>query len=342
MTGIYGWTNQQGGVHFYRVGEPIRVARENGIPADTGQQLDNAVCERYDTILTHMLWDPHHSEAWRRLSDTGHHRLIFDIDDAMWEPDWTPFRSAYTPQTLERMFDNIRRAHVVTTPSPVIADYISRYNPNVWVCPNTVPASLLTMHMRTRPKPWPTPRRVPYVVGYQGSPSHEADWTLAVSRDILRFLETHREWTMHFWGPDEIPGWPADRTGHTPWKAAVPDYYRSLSMDVGVGPLKYSPFNEAKSGLRAVEYAALGVPAVLSDAAPYTDPRTPGRIGQVEHGVTGLLLGRRDSWWEALHYLADNSAVRHQMGEAAKKRAAGWTTEANIGTWVDAWNSVGI
>lgn len=339
MTGIYGWTNQRGGVHFYRVGEPIRVAARHGIPAATGNILDDAVCERFDTILTHMLWDEHNSQAWRRLSDRGDHRLIFDVDDAMWEPDWKPFKAAYTPHTLERMYDNIRRAHVVTTPSPVIAEHIGKYNPNVWVCPNTVPETLLGQQMRNRPKPWISRHRAPYVVGYQGSPSHHHDWSLQVIGDFIRFLDVHGQWTLHFWGPDEVPGWPVDRVGHTPWMAEVPDYYRSLSMDVGVGPLKWSPFNQAKSGLRAVEYAALGVPAILPDIEPYTDPRTPDGIGRVEHGVTGLLLGPRDSWYDALRFLAEHHEERHAMGTAAKERAADWTTEANIGRWCTAWNS---
>lgn len=331
MTGIYGWSTGKGGVHFYRMAEPLRVSSMAGIPTGVGNRLDDEVCERHDTILTHMLWDERNSEAWEKLAANGQHRMVFDIDDVMWAPDWEPFAKHYTPGVLARVWRNISLAHVVTTPSPFIAEYVSQFNKNVWVVPNTVPGYLTEILMPPRPYP-ATPDGIRHLVGYQGSPSHQHDFPAWLMRELVQFAEGEPEWGLHFWGPDKIDGWPRHLVGNTRWKDTLLDYYLSLSMDIGIGPLKGSVFNSGKSSLRAVEYAALGIPAILS-AGPAYD-------GWVEHGVTGFLVEPGESWLPYLREIARNPLLRKRMGSDARERAKGWTSEANIGRWVDAWNSV--
>jgi hypothetical protein len=355
-TGIYGWTNGDGGVHFYRLQEPLRVAAKHGIKTGIGNRLDDEVCDQYDTVLAHMLWDERNSGAWQTLASKGRHRLVFDIDDLMWVPDWKPFRAHYQPDVLDRLRDNIQAAHVVTTPSPTLADQVREFtgHTNVHVCPNTVPGWLTKWRMPERPYPndratWQRYRTIespPLVIGYQGSPSHQHDFPIELLKALNGFLEhSPPAWTLHFWGPDIIPGWPTHRTGNTPWKPSVPSYLRSLSMDIGIGPLADTPFNRCKSSLRAVEYAALGIPAILPDLAPYADPRTPGGVGVVEHGVTGLLVQpghtatEHRKWIQQMRYLAGAPGLREEMSNAARLRATEWTTEFNIHRWANAWNS---
>lgn len=344
--GIYAWSNGQGGVHHYRQGEPIRVTAQLGTRTGVGNRLDQEVCEQYDTILAHMLWDERNSEAWQQLARAGHHRLVFDIDDVMWAPDWKPFREHYTPDVLARVWANIDVAHVVTTPSPVIAEYIrGRKHRNVWCVPNTVPAWLLDWTPPPRPRPirwrhptldgWP-----PIVVGYQGSPSHQHDLPHRVLDQLAAFLDRNPACSLHFWGPDRIDGWDTSRVSNTGWIESVTAYYRQLSMDIGIGPLKRSTFNNGKSGLRAVEYAALGVPAVLSGGPAYQDARVPDLVGHLSHGVTGLIVEPWEDWNDALTALVRDPGLRERMGAAARERAREWTTEAGIDRWTKAWNSV--
>lgn len=326
--GIYGWSPGNGGVHHYRIAEPLRVAALHGIEVATGRELDNAVAERFNTILVHMLHHEPALPAWKRLASIGHHRLVLDIDDAMWAPDYEPFREYYTPERLTRLYRAAQYAHVVTTPSPLIAEHLSKANPNVHVVPNTVPAYLLKQTLRRRGGP---------IVGYQGSASHDPDISEHFLMGMHTFLATHPHWTWRMWGktPGEIKGWPTGWVETVPWQDSLRTYYRSLSMDIGIGPLKPTTFTASKSSLRAVEYAALGVPAVLSNSPAYTSTD----IGRVEHGVTGMLLDEGDSWCEVLAYLAANPHDLIKMGYTAKERAMAWTTENNIDRWVEAWNS---
>ena len=320
-TGVYGWSPGSGGVHRHRIAEPLRVLRTLGYNAQSGHQLDDVILSQVDTVLVHTLNDERNSYAWELLAKSDSHRMVIDVDDWMWRPDWKPFRDSYTPDRLARLFRNVELAHVVTTTTDVIAEYLSRYNSNVHVVPNTVPAWLLDH---------PSPYRERPVVGYQGSTHHMADWTVDDQNQLGRFLTRNPDWLARFYGNFTITG--ADgRVEVIPWQPDHEVYWRTMSMDVGIGPLRNTPFNRAKSSLRAVEYAALGVVAVLPDLPPYR--------GWVDDGVTGRLVrpGQRLS-----RILGDLAAQPHQlaaMAANARLRAAQWTTEASIGRWIGAWNS---
>lgn len=328
IPGIYAWDTGAGGVHHYRMAEPLRVAAVQGVGTGTGRRLDDEIAERYDTILVHMLWQQDASEGWSRLAAGGNHRLVFDIDDAMWDPDFGPFHEHYTPEVLERVWRNMRLAHVITTPSPVIAEYVTRKigHPNVWICRNTIPQWVLEdMLPAFGGEIYPT-------IGYQGSPSHAKDWTPQLQKMLIDLCRKH-DWRIVFYGPQSIPGWPEDIAGFVPWQSDLRRYYASLRMDIGIGPLARTAFNRAKSGIRAAELAALGIPSVLSDTADYRYYTASG---------AGRLVSREtvDDWRDALTDLMTSSLVRARMTVAGRTAAHAWTTEACIGAWYDAWNSV--
>lgn len=322
--GVYGWSHGTGGVHFHRMAEPIRVLAAGGGNVATGNRLDDAIAERFDTILVHMLHEPVASEAWRKLAINGQHRMVFDCDDAMWWPDWSPFAEAYTPEVLDQLFVNVKLAHVVTTPSKKIAEYLAQWNPNVWYVPNTVPQMLLKSRPRNRARP---------ILGYQGSPSHVTDVDAAFEKDMAHFKRMHPDWKLKLWGADsQSVSVLDDQTIVVPWEPDVRRYYRTLSMDIGMGPLAPSRFNECKSGLRAIEYAAAGIVAVLSESPAYEEWVMPGK--------TGFLIPPGERWFPVLDRLADAPELRETIAFDARLMATGWTTEYNVGNWVRAWDSV--
>ncbi len=278
--GVYGWSPGIGGVHFHRIAEPLRVAKAAGINVRAGGRLDDEVCSTHDTILVHMLWDEANSVAWEQLAAGGHHRLVFDIDDVMWDPDFLPFAQHYTPTVMARVWRNIQLAHVVTTPSEVIAEQVSRYNPNTLYVPNTVPEYLTRLSMPARERP---------TVGYQGSSSHDTDFDHHFLSGLDGFLNDNPEWRFALWGkrPHELAQWPTRVDYVAPWQRSLRAYYRSL-----------------------------------------------------EQGVTGYLVEPGRSWLLPLRFIADDPVWRASMGQEARRRAAAWTTEANVGRWVDAWNSI--
>jgi glycosyltransferase involved in cell wall biosynthesis len=322
--GIYGWSTAKGGVHFHRIAEPIRVMAATGERARWGVILDDSILSAYDTVLVHMLHDQRNSQAWEKLARAGRHRLVFDIDDVMWAPDWAPFGEHYTPERIERLMRNIRLAHVVTTPSEYIAEYLTAAgHPNVHYVPNSIPDWLLRYQMPHRDRP---------AIGYQGSPSHAHDIGGHFLPDLWNILSENPRWDMVFYGGGELlEDWP-DRVRVEPWRPPGREYYYGLSMDIGVGPLTDTPFNWGKSGLRAIEYSALGIVPVLQ-AGPAYDP-------WIRHGKTGILVQPHERWYNVLRDVLNDPLWIAGARDAARAAAAAWTTEVRIHDWLSAWNSV--
>ena len=88
-------------------------------------------------------------------------------------------------------------------------------------------------------------------------------------------------------------------------------YLDRLAMcDISLAPLEATLFNDAKSNIKYVEAAMLGLPSVCS-------PRTAFREA-VTHGQDGLLADTEAQWREALTALVDSAALRRQVGAAAR------------------------
>lgn len=87
----------------------------------------------------------------------------------------------------------------------------------------------------------------------------------------------------------------------------------TATMDIGLVPLARSTeverhFNDCKSTLKGMEYAACGIPCVASPSAPYRAWVQPGR--------TGLLADTPQEWVAATESLLDHT-TRKRMGQAA-------------------------
>ena len=77
-----------------------------------------------------------------------------------------------------------------------------------------------------------------------------------------------------------------------------------------MAPLEATLFNDAKSNIKYVEAAILGLPSVCSPRAAFREA--------VTHGEDGFLADTEAQWREALTALLDSAALRRQVGAAAR------------------------
>lgn len=108
-------------------------------------------------------------------------------------------------------------------------------------------------------------------------------------------------------------------------------YYGALGnhMDVGIVPLELSTFNEAKSALKGMEYAALGIPFVASPTREY--------LRMEAHGI-GKIAKTPGEWRKHLQRMIDRaSETERQAKEARDKMEAEHTYSANASQWIEAW-----
>jgi glycosyltransferase involved in cell wall biosynthesis len=84
-------------------------------------------------------------------------------------------------------------------------------------------------------------------------------------------------------------------------------------IDIGLYPLPLDDeaWVSGKSGLKAIQYMAFGLPCVASNIG--NTPRV------IQDGENGLLVRTEDEWVEALKRLIDDQALRRRLGEQARR-----------------------
>lgn len=101
--------------------------------------------------------------------------------------------------------------------------------------------------------------------------------------------------------------------------------YTTATMDVGLVPLASNRFNEGKSALKGMEYAACGIPCIASPTSEY-------RLW-VDDGENGLLASRPREWMAAMDLLVGDAELRRSMGRTARAKAQLHTIEEHAVEW---------
>jgi hypothetical protein len=104
-------------------------------------------------------------------------------------------------------------------------------------------------------------------------------------------------------------------------------------LDVGIAPLADSVFNQAKSWLKPLEMAALGVPFLMSPAAEY-------RRLQSEFGI-GWIADRPKDWVSRLLFLFKYPDEVQESAELSRwlVRKNDLTIEERAEEWWNAWTA---
>lgn len=98
-------------------------------------------------------------------------------------------------------------------------------------------------------------------------------------------------------------------------------------LDVGLVPLVFNRFNQAKSWCKGMEYAAAGAATVASPSREYRK--------FIQPGVNGYLV-RRNDWPGALNRTIDNLDT---LREGARRVAEEHMIDRHIHLWVDAYTN---
>ena len=149
----------------------------------------------------------------------------------------------------------------------------------------------------------------PVTIGWTGTFSSKP--YLDLLRPVFEVLSKRREFKLRVIGNFDyaLPGvdlevirWTAERE--------VEDMQ---GIDIGVYPLTIDDWVTGKSGLKAIQYMAFGLPCVATDVG--TTPMI------IRDGENGLLVRTQSEWVAALERLIDDPALRRRLGEQARHDA---------------------
>jgi glycosyltransferase involved in cell wall biosynthesis len=317
------------GCGYFRIKLPLEQLGAHGWKVHAQAFTPPAEVANYRLIVGERLDRPQVLGAWRRLRQN--HRLAYEIDDNIWNVDVTNF-SAYSVFTRYSVIDavesSITASDLVTVTTEPLAEAVREHtnHPNVKVIGNYLPASVLTLERK---------RRDHVTIGYAGGSSHAMDVSM-VATTVRKVLDRDPSLRLHIVGVDYRPTFGHNHAYHTRWVDDPAEYCLSmgenLDFDIGLAPLAATRFNESKSHLKALEYAAMGIPVVASDFGPYP--------GFVVDGVTGFLVRSKSEWRDRIRELVADADLRESMGAKARELAAQHTIEGNWQKWAAAYQEV--
>lgn len=315
-----------------------------------------------DVYVLQRRMEPHWVELTRRLREQGKIVIAETDDYFLGTPSYNPAQRATQPYTRsfavsyddknqpyishikrerkyanrDNMHQSWRAAGALTVSTPFLAEVYSRYNPNVHVIPN-----YLDWEMWEGVEPQYEVNRPKLRIGWMG----KMKWRmgdLAILRGIIGpFLRRHPEVEFVAAGdggtatPQQVHDFleiPEDqRVTYSEAKfLEIADI--TAVMDIGLVPLEINNFNEAKSHLKGMEYAACGVPCIASPTESY---RT-----WVDEGSNGFLARRPKDWLRHLETLVSDDELRREMGRKAREKAQRNTIQEHVGQWENLYASM--
>jgi len=327
---VFGWYANFDGCGYYRVIKPLEALqdlyRAFGIATQSSRILQND-WQDLDVVVGQRVcraekeYDAAH--LWLDICKDPNVMAVYEIDDDLFNLD--PSNPAYPDFSDTKIQHNIRtciaQADLVTVSTEPLREQLLMYNGNIKVLPNYVDEDLLNIPRN--------PLRHQTMIGWAGSQTHSMDFPMM--GDALEQLVKDDVVFMTIGGRygEDLP---KHNLRHLPWFSSTRKLYSHIArFDIGVAPLKQHVFNDSKSWIKVLEYAALGIPCVASAARPYEN--------FVEHGVTGFLASTQADWHKYLKMLVEDVGLRLQMGQAARDKASDFTIQKNIDMWLNAYTA---
>lgn len=293
-----------------RLLRPFRHASvRHRIAVTTGRKLPT---HRVDVLVTQRAGPPdmaadelHHLiREVRRREIT----LVVDIDDDL----LATHLDYQVEQHLEGIRPNVRfllrEADVVVASTSMLAERVARFNRRVAVWRNALDESLLPVRADAGGPD----------LGYFGTHSHLFDLLDVIPSLERAFARARVRPSIEFCGVTHDVRLTSllARCGDVTLRDLEVHYESFHAMlayharwKVGIAPLRRCTFNDSKSDIKVLDYAAAGMCAVVSDGPVYAD---------WEHGET-VLRASTENFGDAVLELIQDSKLRRRMVEAARQ-----------------------
>jgi glycosyltransferase involved in cell wall biosynthesis len=235
--------------------------------------------------------------------------MVLDLDDATYVSYESPTYGAFSKRLkwFSKTDDLIKWATIVICGNNSIAEYAGSKGARTCTIPTVVDTEIF--------KPVVRPSHPPLVLGWIGT--HSTFPYLESIFPVLSSLAEHFDFRLKVVGSGReritIPGitienlaWVMDRE--------VRDFQ---TIDVGLYPIDAKLYSgkwaQGKSGFKAVQYMAVGVPFVATPVG--------GSAAIGEPGVTHFFASTNDEWYRSLERLMTDADQRLKMGAAGRAHA---------------------
>lgn len=256
--------------------------------------------KEYDLIYIHREAEPI-GPPWFiiLLSKFSKTPIHIDFDDAIWIYE--------SKQKLKRWlkFPNkirtaCKHAYSVTCGNDFLVTYAKQYCSKTYKVPTVV-----DLQNKFDSKKVHNDQET-ITIGWTGS-----DSTLKYLKSIVSVLEKVNFSFVFRIIANKQPDFEVPNLEFIPWSKER-EIVDLLEIDIGVMPLENTDWEKGKCGFKAIQYMALGIPAVVSDVGVNSEI--------VSNGENGFLCRNENDWVNALNQLARDVHLRKDLGNNARNK----------------------
>lgn len=333
------------GCSYYRILEPVEAAKRAGVDASWSYVFPNRLKRRDDGVervvglhedldadvvvfhrpLNYLIAD---SIRFLRKAGIG---VVVDLDDDYYgvarDTGFGQLSRSDPRENLEHLRRACKLADVVTCSVPLIAQ---RWGAGHGVVVrNGIPPHVL---------------EIPHVggggIGWSGELTSHAGDLLVCGDGVKRALEATGLPFTHVGHPKDRFQVQRDlQLAQTPpstgWTEPGKHFENIAKLDIGIAPLADTPLARARSGIKVLEYAALGIPSVVSPQSEY-------ELLASEWALCSIVgPGWPFDWFELLYTAAERVKWRQaEDAESLRDRVREHhTTDVTVIAAIDAWET---
>ena len=261
---------------------------------------------KYDLIYIFMNVTPFFTSSFERIVRFLSKSIIYDIEDNI--HTYQKYSSKFDPNPISKFIKwpgkvnyLIRTSDHVITSSPFLNEDCLKINKKK-SC-SYISCSLDTN--RFQPRSFFSNDKI-VVIGWTGT--YSSKQYLDQLRAVFLRLAERVKFKLNIIGnfKYDLPGIDLDVIE---WKleSEIKDLH---TFDIGIYPLPLNNWVLGKSGLKAIQYMALGIPCVATNVG------TTKKI--ITDNINGRLVKNEDEWVDALEDLVKNPQTRHRIGQKAR------------------------
>lgn len=342
-----------GGAGHYRVGLPSAGLELHGVPVVVGTLAEK------DGVLGVMTWPGNDNDrqihldcdlvvlqrymnhdlpaAIRRARANGQ-IVINDIDDWFFglPPSNNAFRASHPRFDEESNVNHYRKVLAASSALTASTPFLAQKMEEMFRLPTILVRNAIDAERFSRPR---LVQHSPPTVGWVGGQAWRSG-DLETLRGTVGPWCLRNGWGFHHSGESgasqasvaELAGVPSEVKTSTSGMCSILKYPALFEkIDLGIVPLRLCPFNEAKSAIKGMEYAAAGVPFIAAAAPEYQWLAGHHRVGRT--------VKRPKDWLKALDVLSDPGTravevARNRAGIESLNIAVRWID------WYDAYRDI--
>lgn len=217
--------------------------------------------------------------------------LVYDIDDALW-------------LSGHRLFTKIASgAEVVMAGNTFIADYLSKFNPNIEIIPTAIDADAFS--------PRENPQREGFSIVWTGS-SDTIHYLLSVEKPLADFLYSKKDAKLIVVS-DKNPLFreiEPEKLEFVPW--TVQNEIEAIrKASAGIMPLSDTDWERGKCSFKMLKYMSCAIPVVVSPVGMNREV--------LDMGSPGFAALKDPDWTGRLDDLYRNPGLAEQMGREGRR-----------------------